>query len=138
MDSVGTGIWRALTWLLGLSAYMLLIVDRFPTLDDDSRVRIELERGGQPTASSALARLVTSIPSALVLLVLGWVSGLLLIVGIVTILVGNTVPKSIVAFQTGILRWQARLLAYHASFIDEYPPFSFEDFSTPKSTTAAS
>jgi hypothetical protein len=56
----------------------------------------------------------------------------LVIVGAVTILIDGHVPSGILAFQRGMLRWQARLLAYHASLIEEYPPFSFEDTQHPR------
>jgi len=44
----------------------------------------------------------------------------------VTILIDGKVPRTILAFQRGMLRWNARLWAYHASMVDEYPPFAFE------------
>jgi hypothetical protein len=54
----------------------------------------------------------------------------------ITSLIGSTPsPASILSFQTGYLPWSARLLAYHASFVEEYPPFSFGERAT--STPAA-
>ena len=41
------------------------------------------------------------------------------------ILVRETYPAALYDFQRGVLRWQARLLAYHASLVDEYPPLAF-------------
>jgi hypothetical protein len=126
VDDTGPQLWNAIGWLLAFSAYMLLLVDRFP-LGETRDVRIELRLTGQPTTSSALLRLITSIPSGFVLGLLGIVSSVMFVVGVVTILLDGTVPAGILAFQRGVLRWQARLLAYHASLIDEYPPFSFEE-----------
>jgi hypothetical protein len=126
VDDTGPKLWRAIGWLLALSAYMLLLVDRFP-LGETGNVRIELRLTGQPTTSSAMLRLIMSIPSGFVLGLLGIVSSVMFVVGVVTILIDETVPAGIVAFQRGVLRWQARLLAYHASLVDEYPPFSFEE-----------
>lgn len=125
LDKTGPAVWRVVSWLIGLSAYMLLLTDRFPTTESTG-VRIDLQVGGKPTIGSALLRLILSIPSAVVLGLLGIVSWLLIIVGAVMILIDNQVPAGILAFQRGVLRWQARLLAYHASLVDEYPPFSFE------------
>lgn len=136
-DTTGPGVWRVLTYLLGFSAYMLLVVDRVP-LSNDPSLRIELRATARPAANTALARLVMSIPSAFVLCLLGIVSGFLLVVAVITVLVGETVPASILSFQTGIVRWQARLLAYHASLVDDYPPFSFTDHVAPTQTSAAS
>lgn len=131
---VGPAVWRALRWLLELGAYMMLVTDRFPTADGD-RVHIELQHTAKPRLGSALARIVTSLPSACILCVLGFVSSILCAVAIVIVLVGATMPEWILAYQRGVLRWEARLAAYHASLVDEYPPFSFEtSAATPPST----
>jgi hypothetical protein len=128
-DDVGPRLWRGLTWLLAFSAYMLLLTDRFPVTGSQG-LRIELQRTGRPTTSSTLMRLVTSIPSALVLSFIGIVSCVLFVVGAVSIVLGVEMPGSVLAFQRGVLRWQTRLLAYHASLVDEYPPFSFDESPT--------
>jgi uncharacterized protein DUF4389 len=125
LQEVAPQIWSVLDWLLQLSAYMLLLVDRFPA-DGARGVVIEIRYTGQPTAGSALARLITSVPSGLVLMVLWCVSSVLWVVAALAVLLGLSMPRSILAFQRGVLRWQARLLAYHASFVVEYPPWSFD------------
>lgn len=114
-----------LSWLLQLSAFMMLLTDRFPTGGTDA-VRIGFRFTGSPTTGSALIRLLTSIPSGLVLCVLWFVSGVLWLVAAVMVLVSQTVPRAILTFQRGVLRWQARLVAYHASLVEEYPPFALD------------
>lgn len=126
LDQVGPTLWRALGWLLAFAAYMLLVVDRFP-VGEPTGLRLELRVTGQPTTSSALLRLVTSIPSALVLGVLGLVSQILFVAGAVVVLVDGRVPDGILGFQRGVLRWTARLFAYHGSLVEGYPPFSFDE-----------
>ena len=118
-------VWRVLSWLLKLSAYMMLLVDRFPK-EDDGDVRVAVRYTGRPTAGSSIARFVTSIPSGIVLGALWFVSSILWLWGAVTILFAASVPAWLLGFQRGVLRWQARLVAYHASMIEEYPPFSFD------------
>lgn len=125
LRNVAPSIWSVLDWLLRLEAYMLLLVDRFPT-DQVRSVVTEIRYTGQPTAGSALARLITSIPSGVVLMLLWCVSSVLWVVAALAILFGLAMPRSILAFQRGVLRWQARLVAYHASFVAEYPPWSFD------------
>jgi hypothetical protein len=49
---------------------------------------------------------------------------------VITIIANATVPRSIESFQTGYLRWAGRLAAYHASLVEEYPPFSLSDHKT--------
>jgi hypothetical protein len=133
----GVRVWRALSWLLQLSAYMILLVDKFPAGDPDHPVRIELRVTARPTVGSALLRLLTSIPSGIVLIALWFVSGILWLVAALVVLVGGPMPASILAFQRGVLTWQARLVAYHASLVDEYPPFAFGDHVDRRATSSA-
>jgi hypothetical protein len=123
--STGPQLMRVLTWLLQLSAYMALLVDRFP-LGGEHPVRIQAVVTARPTIGSALLRLVTSIPSGLVLVLLSLVGSVLWLIAALYVLVAERVPESILAFLRGLLRWQARLVAYHASIVDEYPPFAFD------------
>jgi hypothetical protein len=122
---VAPKLWRVLRWVMQLSAYLMLVTDRFPTAEDDT-VHIDLRFTGHPTIGAALARLVMSIPSAFVLVLLSVPSSLLWLIAAGLILLGGPMPASILAFQRGVLRWQVRLLAYHASLVEDYPPFAFE------------
>lgn len=119
-------LWRVLAWLLQLSAYMTLLVDRFPTGEDDTRVRAVIQFTGRPTIGSTLVRLVTSIPSGFVLSLLGIVSGVLWVIAAIYVLLGEAIPGAILGFQRGMLRWKARLIAYHASLVEDYPPFELD------------
>lgn len=118
-------LWNVLAWLLRLSAYMALVTDRFPA-DNRDRVQIAIRFTGQPTVGSALSRLLMSIPSGIVLCALWLVSSILWLVAAICVLANGRMPASFLAYQRGVLRWQARLVAYHASLVDEYPPFSFD------------
>jgi hypothetical protein len=125
LERTAPPIWSVLDWLLQLSAYMLLVVDRFPS-EGVRSVVVELRYTGRPTIGSALARLVTSLPSGFVLMLLWCVSSVLWCVAALTVVLGMQMPNAILGFQRGVLRWQARLLVYHASFVAEYPPWSFD------------
>lgn len=125
LDDTGPMVWRVVSWLLALSAYMLLLTDRFPA-GEPTGVQVQIRPDGHPTTGTALLRLIMSLPSGLVLAILGFVSSVLFVVGAVMILIEQQVPAGILGFQRGVLRWQARLAGYHASLVDEYPPFSFE------------
>jgi len=115
-----------LRWLLALYAYLWLLTDRFPTEGPEQIIRFEVQPSGQPTAGSALLRLIYSIPSFLVLALLSVVGLILWLIAAIFILIQETYPKGIYDFFRGILRWQARLLSYHASLVDRYPPFSLD------------
>jgi len=114
-----------LTWLLQLSAFTMLLTDRFPSgTRPDARIELPIE--GRPTTTTALMRLLSSLPNAFVLFVLSVVSGVLWIIGAFAILFTNTMPSGILGFQRGLLRWQARLVAYHASLTDDHPPYTMD------------
>jgi hypothetical protein len=124
-DATGPAVARVLDWLLQFSAFLLLLTDRFPSLIAPS-MRVDLPITARPTPGTALLRLVTSLPSGVVLMVLWFVSGVLWVVSAITVLVARMVPEQILAYQRGVLRWQARLAAYHASLVDDYPPFTLD------------
>jgi hypothetical protein len=115
-----------LRWVLALYAYLGILTDRFPTEKPEEIVRFEVRAGGTPTVGSALLRLVYSIPSAFVLGILGIVSGIVLLIAAVMVLIQENYPEGLYDFQRGVLRWEARLLGYHASLVDQYPPFALD------------
>jgi hypothetical protein len=85
-----------------------------------------VQTSGSPTVGSALLRLIYSIPSAFVLAILGFVSGIIWIIAAVMVLVQENYADGLYDFQRGVLRWEARLLAYHSSLIEQYPPFALD------------
>ncbi|MBI1885742.1 MAG: DUF4389 domain-containing protein [Chloroflexi bacterium] len=115
-----------LRWLMALLAYLAIVTDRFPTEKPEQFVRFEVQPGGSPTVGSALLRLIYSIPSALVLALVGIVSAILWLVAAVLVLIQESYPAGIYNFQRGFLRWEARLLGYHASLVERYPPFALD------------
>jgi len=114
-----------LRWITALTAYTYMLTDRFPS-DDDPSVRYEIQPAGTPSVGGALLRLITSLPSIIVFSILNWVAGIIWLIGAVMVLIQETYPEGLYDFQCGVVRWQARLLAYHASLVDAYPPFAFD------------
>jgi hypothetical protein len=115
-----------LRWVLALYAYIGILTDRFPSEKPEEIVRFEVQTSGSPTVGSALLRLIYSIPSAFVLAILGFVSGIIWIIAAVMVLVQENYADGLYDFQRGVLRWEARLLAYHSSLIEQYPPFALD------------
>ena len=115
-----------LRWLIALYAYLAILTDRFPTEKPEEIVRFDVRTGGSPTVGSALLRLIYSIPSAFVLALLGIVSAIIWIIAAVMVLIREDYPEGMYNFQRGVLRWEARLLGYHASLVDQYPPFGLD------------
>ena len=125
LEEDGPKISGWLRWMTALTAYTYMLTDRFPSEEDPS-VRYEVQPTGSPSVGSALLRLIMSIPSLLVLAVLLWVSAIIWLIASVMVLVQETYPEGLYDFQCGVVRWQARLLGYHASLVDAYPPFAFD------------
>ncbi len=115
-----------LRWVLALYAYLSILTDRFPTEKPEEIVRFEVSPGGSPTVGSALLRLIYSIPSAFVLGLLWIVSAVIWLIAAVMVLIQENYPGGLYNFQRGVLRWEARLLGYHASLVDQYPPFALD------------
>jgi hypothetical protein len=112
---------RALRWLAGAYAYLWLLTDALPTAGAGGPVELEVEPGPPPTATSALLRLVTSLPALLLAALLSLAAGLLWIVGGVFVLVAERLPPAIAGFIALALRYHAQLAAYHLSLVDRYP-----------------
>ena len=124
-----------LRWLVAFYAYLLILTDRFPTERPGEIVRFEVRAGGSPTVGSALLRLIYSIPNAFVFLLLGIVSVAVWLIAAVMVLMRESYPEGLYNFQRGVLRWEARLLGYHASLVEEYPPFALDMGSAEEAPT---
>ena len=126
IEEEGARVIGWLRWLVAFYAYLLILTDRFPTERPGEIVRFDVRAGGSPTVGSALLRLVYSIPNAFVFLLLGIVSVAVWLIAAVMVLVRESYPEGLYNFQRGVLRWEARLLSYHASLVEEYPPFALD------------
>jgi hypothetical protein len=113
-------------WVLAIYSYLALLTDRFPTEKPEEIVHYEITPGGEPTVGSALWRLIFSIPSAIVLTLLAIVGAFIWIIAAVMVLIKEDYPDGLYNFNLGVMRWEARLLAYHSSLVDPYPPFSLD------------
>lgn len=117
---------RWIRYLMGFYTYISLASDKLP-FDDPDSVNFHVRTTGSPTVGSALLRIILAIPHALVLGILGIAFVVVWIIAAISILINGVYPDWAFNFIRGYLRWNARLLAYMASLVDEYPPFSFED-----------
>ena len=130
LEQDGPTVTRALTWLLGLVAYLALLTDRLPGRGEQP-VRFRVERSGSPTVRSALLRILYAIPSLIVLAILTFVGAIVWVIAVVLVLVGEQYPAGLWRFLLGIVRWEACLLAYLVSLVDRYPPFALETGPVP-------
>lgn len=125
LDENGPTLTRALNWLLDLVAYLALLTDELPG-QGEHPVHFQVERSGSPTVGSALLRILYAIPSLIVLAILGLVGAVVWVVALVVVLVSERNPEGLWRFLLALVRWEAWLLAYLASLVDEYPPFTLE------------
>jgi hypothetical protein len=115
------GAVRVLRLAAAIYAYLWLLTDDVPSADGDGAVELTVDVGGHPTVSSALQRLLTSLPALLLLALLSIVAAVLWVLGALAILATGRVPTAIADFITMKLAYQCRLIAYHLSLVDAYP-----------------
>jgi hypothetical protein len=127
----GRRITRMLHWFAAICAWAGLTAERLPAKSPDEIVELAITTTGRPTSMTALGRLITGIPSAFVLAILGIFGGLVWLWAAITILVHEQVGETAFHFLAGLQRWSVRLLAYQGVLVEEYPPFSFEDAELP-------
>lgn len=125
LDESGPIITRAVNWILDLVAYLALLTDELPS-QGEHPVRFQIERSGSPTVGSALLRILYAIPSLIVLAILTFVGAIVWLIAVLLVLVNESYPDSLWRFLVGLVRWEANLLAYLASLVDRYPPFTLE------------
>ena len=114
-----------LQWYLALYTYLSMLADKFPS-EPEEIISFEVRTQGTPSVGSALLRLIFSIPSAIVLALLGIIAVFIWIVAVVSVLINESYSEGLYNLQLGIMRWHARLLGYHASLVDQYPPFALD------------
>jgi hypothetical protein len=133
----GPRIIGALRWLAALSGWAGLVAERLPNQSPEETVAIAVEDSPHRAATpgSAIWRIIAGIPSAIVLAILGWLGCFVWLWAALSILFTERVGAGAFNYLVGLQRWSIRLLAYQASLVDEYPPFSFSD--APASLPAA-
>jgi len=133
-----TGPVKWLRYIMMFYSYMALATDKLQTQEPEEIVQLNVQPTGKPTVGQALLRIILAIPHAIVLGLVGIVFAIVWLVAAISILINGTNPEWAVSFIRGYLRWTARLLAYMASLVDEYPPFSFGNGAEPATTAQAS
>ncbi len=132
----GPKIRKALHWFAAILAWTGLTAERLPAHSPDETVAFAIEGGGaRPTAASAIVRLITGIPSALVLALLGVLGALVWLWAALSILFVERVGDGAFRYLVGLQRWTLRLFTYQASLVEPYPPYSFSEAPPPELPT---
>ena len=111
-----------------ISAYLLLLTDRYPSTDEQQSVHLEMD---YPDAREDLNRWLPLvkwllvIPHLIVLWFLGIVALIVIVLAWFAILFTGRYPRGLFELVVGILRWSYRAQAYALLMAtDRYPPFS--------------
>jgi hypothetical protein len=138
VDDDGPKIVEAIGWIIGLTAYVALLTDELPRTREPA-VRFHVDPAGSPTVASALLRIVYAIPSILALSILTIVASVAWVIAALYIFANGRYPTGLWEFLRGVVGWEGRLLAYLASLVDGYPPFSLagRDVAPAASSTQA-
>ena len=115
-----------LRYIVAFYAYLGLLTDKLPNEDPRQTLRFDVAPAGEPTAGGVLVRIITAIPHAIVLALLGIVAAVLIVIAAIMILVNESYPEGIFSFLRGYLRWQVRVYAYLAGLVQDYPPFALD------------
>lgn len=130
-------ITKWLRWLAGAASYLFLLTDTFPSDEKQSAVRFQVTPSGEPTAGGVLLRIITAIPHAFALAIVGFVTAILLILAAIMVLVQEKYAAGIFGFIKADLRWNARMYVYLAGLAQEYPPFALDTGSEGGPTVGA-
>jgi uncharacterized protein DUF4389 len=125
LEESGPTVSRALGWILAAVAYVALLTDSVPGPERQG-VRFHVDRSGSPTVGSALLRILYVIPNLIVFAIVAFAGAVVWTIAMVFVLVDEKYPEGLWRFLLGIVRWEAHLLAYLASLVDGYPPFTLE------------
>lgn len=131
LEEDGQTVLTALRWFAALSAWAGLVAEHLPSRSPEEAVTIEVKGSPHPNTPSALWRVLTGLPSAIVLAFLGFIGVYVWLWAALSILFTQRVGPHAFNYLAGLQRWSIRLLVYQASLVDEYPPFSFADVAPP-------
>lgn len=124
----GPRVIRGLYWFASVCAWAGLVAERLPAHQPGETVLLAIDDTSHAvTPGSALLRLLSGLPSALVLMLLGWIGIVVWLWTALSILFAEKVGPAAFDYLVGLQRWSVRLLAYQACLVDEYPPFSLSD-----------
>jgi hypothetical protein len=110
-----------------ISAYLLLLDDRYPSTDDHQSVHLDLERPDGAVLSRwlPLVKWLLAFPHYVVLFVLSIGAFFVVIWAWFSILFTGRYPRWAFDYNVGVMRWALRVEAYALLLTtDRYPPFS--------------
>jgi uncharacterized membrane protein len=111
-----------------ITAYIFLLRDEYPSVDDEQAVHVEVLYPDAPNDLNRWLPLVKwflAIPHLIVLAFLDIAAVVVVIIAWFAILFTGRYPRGMFDFVTGVMRWSLRVTAYAFLLVtDRYPPFS--------------
>lgn len=111
-----------------LSAYMLLITDRYPSTEEDQNVHLDVvypDAKNDLNRGLPLVKWFLAIPHYFILFFLGIAVAIVTILAWFLVIITGRYPRGLFDFVVGVMRWTWRVQSY--TFVlatDKYPPFS--------------
>jgi hypothetical protein len=111
-----------------VTAYFLLLTDRYPSTEDEQNVHLDLDYPDVKTQLNRglpLVKWFLAIPHFFILFFLGIAVFVVVILSWFAIIFTGRYPAAFFDFVVGYLRWSWRVQAYALLLAtDKYPPFS--------------
>jgi uncharacterized membrane protein len=111
-----------------ISAYIFLLRDEYPSVDQEQAVHIDVVYPDAPNELNRWLPLVKwflAIPHYIVLFFLDIAALVVVIIAWFAILFTGRYPRGMFDFVAGVMRWSLRVTAYAFLLVtDRYPPFS--------------
>jgi uncharacterized membrane protein len=111
-----------------ITAYVFLLRDEYPSVDDEQAVHVEVLYPDAPNSLNRWLPLVKwflAIPHYIVLVFLNIAAVVVVIIAWFAILFTGRYPRGMFDFVTGVVRWSLRVTAYAFLLVtDRYPPFT--------------
>ena len=113
-----------------ISAYVLLITDRYPSTDEAQNVHLDVPYPDAQTELNRglpLVKWFLAIPHYVILFFLSIGAFFVVVIGWFAIIFVGRFPRALFDFVVGVMRWWWRVQAY--AFVlatDKYPPFSLD------------
>jgi len=111
-----------------ISAYVLLITDKYPSTEDDQNVHLDVPYPNAQTDLNRglpLVKWFLAIPHYFILFFLYIAVFAVTIVAWIVVIITGRYPKALFDFTVGVMRWTWRVHTYAILLAtDRYPPFS--------------
>ena len=113
-----------------ISAYVLLVTDRYPSTEDDQNIHLDVPYPNAQTDLNRglpLVKWFLAIPHYFILFFLWIALAFVTLIAWFIVIITGKYPRGLFNFTVGVMRWTWRVHAYAILLAtDKYPPFSLD------------